>query len=52
MHQYRGKPGPRSRSEWVGEQGVGRVQGTFGKAYEMLMKKISNKKYFWGTKGY
>jgi hypothetical protein len=25
MPQYRGMPGPRSRSEWVGEQGGGRV---------------------------
>jgi hypothetical protein len=25
MPQYRGTPGPRSRSEWVGEQGRGRV---------------------------
>jgi hypothetical protein len=23
MHQYRGMPGPRSRSGWVGEQGKG-----------------------------
>jgi hypothetical protein len=27
MPQYRGKPGPGSRSEWVGEQGGGRVKG-------------------------
>jgi len=25
MPQYRGKPGPRSGSEWVGEQGRERV---------------------------
>jgi hypothetical protein len=31
----RGMPGPRSGSGWVGEQGVGRVQGTFGIAFEM-----------------
>jgi hypothetical protein len=36
MPQYRGTPGPRSRSGWVGEQGVGeRVWGTFGIAFEM-----------------
>jgi hypothetical protein len=29
MPQYRGKPGPRSGSGWVGEWG-GRVWGTFG----------------------
>jgi hypothetical protein len=45
MPQYRGMPGPRSGSEWVGEQGAGRVQGTFGIALEMEMKKISNKKF-------
>jgi hypothetical protein len=28
-------PGPRSGSGWVGEQGGGRVQGTFGIAFEM-----------------
>ena len=36
-------PGPRSRSVLVGEQGVGRVYGTFGIASEMYIKKISNK---------
>ena len=35
MPQYRGTPGPRSRSGWVGEQGRGRAQGTFGIAFEM-----------------
>jgi hypothetical protein len=45
MPQYRGMPGPRSGSGWVGEQGGGRVQGTFGVAFEMQMKKISNKKW-------
>jgi hypothetical protein len=43
MPQYRGMPGPRSRSGWVGEQGRGRVWGTFGTAFEMYIKKISNK---------
>jgi hypothetical protein len=33
--QYRGMPGPRSGSGWVGEQGLGRVQGTFAIAFEM-----------------
>jgi hypothetical protein len=37
-------PGPRSRSGWVGEQGGGRVQGTFGIAFEMYIKNISNLK--------
>ena len=36
-------PGPRSGSGWVGEQGRGRVYGTFGIAFEMYLKKISNK---------
>jgi hypothetical protein len=36
MPQYRGMPGPRSGSGWVGEQG-GRI------AFEMYIKKISNK---------
>jgi hypothetical protein len=44
MPQYRGMPGPRSGSEWVGEQGRGRVEGTFGIAFEMYIKKIANKK--------
>jgi hypothetical protein len=43
MPQYRGMPGPRSGSGWVGEQGRGRVKGTFGIAFEMYIKKISNK---------
>jgi hypothetical protein len=34
MPQYRGTPGPRSRSGWVGEW-VERVWGTFGIALEM-----------------
>ena len=34
MPQYRGMPGPRSGSGWVGEWG-GRVWGTFGIALEM-----------------
>jgi hypothetical protein len=29
MPQYSGKPGPRSGSEWVGEQGVGEGIGDF-----------------------
>jgi hypothetical protein len=41
--QCRGKPGPRSGGGWVGEQGRGRVQGTFRIAFEMYIKKISNK---------
>jgi hypothetical protein len=44
MPQYRGMPGPRSGSGWVGECGGGRVWGTFGIAFEMEMKKIPNKK--------
>jgi hypothetical protein len=44
MPQYKGMPGPRSRSGWVGEQGGGRVQGAFRIAFEMYIKKISNKK--------
>jgi hypothetical protein len=46
MPQYRGMPGPRSGSGWVGEQGGGRVKGTFGihLKFEMYIKKISNKK--------
>jgi hypothetical protein len=43
MPQYRGMPEPRSRSGWVGEQGKGRVYGTFGIAFEIYIKKISNK---------
>jgi hypothetical protein len=35
MPQYRGTPVPRSGSRWVGEQGGGRVQGTFGIVFEM-----------------
>jgi len=30
MPQYRGTPGSKSGSEWVGEWGRGRVWGTFG----------------------
>ena len=44
MPQYRGMSGQRSRSGWVGEPGGGRVQGTFGIAFEMYIKKISKKK--------
>jgi hypothetical protein len=42
MPQYRGTPGPRSGSGWVGWV-KGRVWGTFGVAMEMQMKKIPNK---------
>ena len=35
--------GARSGSGWVGEQGREMLQGTFGIAFEMLIKKISNK---------
>jgi hypothetical protein len=44
MPQYRGTPGPRSGSGWVGEQGTGRVYGTFGITFEMYIKKIIKKK--------
>ena len=43
MPQYKGTPGPRSRSEWVGEQGWGAGIGNFQIAFEMKIKKISNK---------
>jgi hypothetical protein len=44
MPQYRGMTGPRSRSGWIGEQGGGwGIQGTYGIAFEMYIKKISNK---------
>jgi hypothetical protein len=35
MPQFRGMPGTRSQSEWVGEQGKGKVWGTFGIAFEI-----------------
>jgi hypothetical protein len=44
MPQYRGMPGPRSGSGWVGEHGRRRVKRTFGIAFEVYIKKISNKK--------
>jgi hypothetical protein len=44
MIQYKGVPGPRSGRGWEGEQGGGRVWGIFGIAFEMYIKKISNKK--------
>jgi hypothetical protein len=44
MPQYRGMTGPGSRSGWVGKQGRVAVYGTFRIAFEMYMKKISNKK--------
>jgi hypothetical protein len=37
-------PGPGSGSALVGEQGRVRVLGALGIAFEMQMKKISNKK--------
>jgi hypothetical protein len=43
MPQYRGMPGPGSRSGWIGDQGRGRVLGIWGIAFEMQIKKISNK---------
>jgi hypothetical protein len=42
MPQYRGMPGPASRSGWVGKEGGGSIKGNFMIAFEMLMKKISN----------
>jgi hypothetical protein len=44
MPQYRGMPGPRIRSGWVGEQGGGRVRELLGwhLKFEMYIKKISN----------
>jgi hypothetical protein len=44
MPQYRGIPGPGSGSWSIGEQGGGRVYAALGIAFEMSMKKISNKK--------
>jgi hypothetical protein len=44
MPQYRGIPGPRNGSGWVGEQGGGRAWETFRIAFEMYIKKIANKK--------
>jgi hypothetical protein len=46
MPQYRGTPGPRSGSGWVGEQDRGSVWETFGIAFEMYIKKIINKIFF------
>jgi hypothetical protein len=43
MPQYRGMSGPRSRSGGRGA-GPGEGIGTFGIAFEMYIKKISNKK--------
>jgi hypothetical protein len=43
MPQYRGTPGPKRGSGWVGDWG-GWVWGTFGIALEMYMRKIPNKK--------
>jgi hypothetical protein len=44
MPRYRGMPEPRIGSVWIEEQGRGRVKGTFRIAFEMYIKKISNKK--------
>jgi hypothetical protein len=41
MPQYRGTPGSKSGSGWVGEWGG---YGDFGIALEMQMRKITNKK--------
>jgi hypothetical protein len=41
MPQYRGTPGPRRGSGWVGEWRGG--IGEFGITFEMQMKKIPNK---------
>ena len=52
MPQYRGMPGPRRGSGWVGEQDGGGYKGLSEKklgkgiAFEMKMKKISNKKEY------
>jgi hypothetical protein len=35
MPQYRGTPGPKWGSGWVGKWGGGAVRGTFGIALEM-----------------
>ena len=50
MPQYRGMPGPGSRSGWVGEQGYGERNRGFlegklvkGITFEMQIKKKSNK---------
>jgi hypothetical protein len=42
MPQYRGMPGPRSESAWVGKLGRVRVKGTFWIAFQMYIKKISS----------
>jgi hypothetical protein len=44
MSQYRGMPGPRSRSGWVGEQGRGgyRESSGYHLKFEIYIKKISN----------
>ena len=46
MPQYRGMPGPRSGSGWVGEQGRGKIWETFGITFEMYIKK-SNEIYMY-----
>jgi hypothetical protein len=45
MPQYRGMPGPRSGSGWVGEQGEGGYRElSFRIAFEMYIKKYLIKK--------
>jgi hypothetical protein len=44
MPQYRGMPGVRSGSGWVGGLGVERVWGTFGIALECKIRKYLIKK--------
>jgi hypothetical protein len=45
MPQYRGTPGPGSRSGWVGDQGGGGDCRGLLIAFEMQIIKISNKKF-------
>ena len=44
MPQYKGMPGTGNRSGYFMDHGGRRVQGTLGIAFEIKMKKISNKK--------
>ena len=48
MPQYRGIPGPGSRSGWVGEQGAGGdrgfSEGKLGKRITFEMERIFNRK--------
>ena len=57
MSQYREMPGPGRRSGWLGEQAEGEGNTGFsekklgkGIAFEMSMKKISNKNIFKNVK--